>query len=52
LAAAAEQLELVPKEEEEPIKQVVKQSKPVEAPSSTPQFAEPRFQSTKSKFAS
>ena len=47
LAAAAEQLELVPKAKEEPIKQVVKQSKPVEAPSSTPQFAESRFQSTK-----
>jgi hypothetical protein len=47
LAAAAEQLELVPKAKEESQKPVVKQSKPAEAPSSNPQFAEPRFQSTK-----
>jgi len=46
LAAAAEQLELVPRRRRI-AKPVVKQSKPAEAPSSNPQFAEPRFQSTK-----
>lgn len=46
LAAAAEQLELVPKAKEEP-SPPTKQSKLDETPSSTPQFAEPRFESTK-----
>lgn len=47
LAAAAEQLELVPKAKEEPQQPVVKQSRIVnEESSSTPQFAEQRFQST------
>lgn len=48
LAAAAEQLELVPKAKEEPQQPVVvKQPKPVdEAPPSVPQFTEQRFQST------
>jgi chaperonin cofactor prefoldin len=46
LASSVEQLELVPKAKEEP-KPVVKQPQPAElAPSSTPQFAEQRFQST------
>jgi hypothetical protein len=49
LAAAAEQLELVPKakaEKAEPEFPVVKQSKPDQKHSSTPQFAEQRFEST------
>ncbi|MUL36897.1 DUF3086 domain-containing protein [Gloeocapsopsis dulcis] len=45
LAAAAEQLQLAPKVKEEP-EEKVPQSQPVEEPPSTPQFAEPRFQST------
>ncbi|PPS45503.1 DUF3086 domain-containing protein [Chroococcidiopsis sp. TS-821] len=47
LAAAAEQLQIAPKiskVKEEP--EEIPQSKPVEEPQSTPQFAEPRFQST------
>ncbi len=47
LAAAAEQLQLVSKVKEEPVlPPPVKQSKPAETRSSTPQFAEQRFQST------
>lgn len=47
LAAAAEQLQLVPKAKEEIVlPPPVKQSKPDQTPSSTPQFAEQRFQST------
>lgn len=47
LAAAAEQLQLLPKVKEEPVlPPPVKQSKPDETPSSTPQFAEQRFQSS------
>lgn len=47
LAAAAEQLQLLPKVKEEPVlPPSVKQSKPAETPSSTPQFAEQRFQSS------
>lgn len=47
LAAAAEQLQMMPKVKEEPVlPPSVKQSKPAETPSSTPQFAEQRFQSS------
>jgi len=45
LAVAAEQLELVPKAKAEP-EADVKQPKPAQTSSSTPQFAEQRFQST------
>ncbi len=46
LAAAAEQLELVPKAKAEPELPLVKESKPAHKPSSTPQFGEQQFQST------
>ncbi len=46
LAAAAEQLELVPKPKEEPQKPLVKSKQADETPPSTAQFAEQRFQST------
>ncbi len=46
LAAAAEQLELVPKPKEEPQKPLVKSKPADETPPSTAQFAEQRFQST------
>jgi len=46
LAAAAEQLQIAPKVKEEPEPRQVEPSKPVEEAPSTPQFAEPRFQST------
>lgn len=46
LAAAAEQLELVPKAKEEVQPDVVIKSQPPEATPATPQFAEQRFQST------
>lgn len=47
LAAAAEQLQIAPKVKPEPAEKLVERSpQPVEAPPATPQFAEPRFQST------
>lgn len=46
LAAAAEQLELVPKAKAEPELPLVKESKPAQKSSSTPQFGEQQFQST------
>ena len=47
LASAAEQLELVPKKAKaEPESSEVRQSNSIQTQSSTPQFAEPRFQST------
>lgn len=46
LAAAAEQLDLVPQGKQEQELPVVKHSQPTETPPSTPQFTEQRFQST------
>lgn len=46
LAAAAEQLQLVPKPKPEPEKLEIKQVKPAEAQPGTPQFAQQQFQDT------
>lgn len=46
LAAAAEQLQLVPKQKPEPEKLEIKEVKPAEAQLGTPQFAQQQFQDT------